>query len=871
MSLNRGDRLGHYEIIALLGRGGMGEVYRARDPRLARDVAIKILHSNVTGDPERRSRFELEARAAGGLSHPNVIAVFDIGSEDGAMYVVQELLEGETLRDRLQSGALQLRKALDYATQASKGLAAAHAKGIVHRDLKPENLFLTKDGRLKILDFGLAKLTETSAMAAHSTEVATQTIATQPGTVMGTVGYMSPEQVRGEAVDHRTDIFALGAVLFEMVTGRRAFQGASPADTISAILKEDPPDVSTINQSLPPALDRLVRHALEKNPGERFHSAQDFAWEMETLAALPSGSIPARGAGKRPRGLPLMAVGLAAAALVAGAFIGRTFWRSRGPDLAAYRLSILAGEQGGKAFPAWSPDGKTIAYSANVDGVVQIMTRSLDQPVPVQLTHSNTDCTSPFWSPDSARIFYLSGRNLFRIGAAGGTPEVEARDILAAHISPDGKALVVARRDASGASIWVQTPGSSAEGRKLAGISGSGAETPFLQFAPDGTSIGASEGIGSGNFVFWLISYPGGEVRRVTQALSTERFGGAMVFSWFPDNRHVVLSAALSRAGRDHLLVADVRDGKTKPLTPAFNDEAQPSLSPDGRRLAFTLLNSDSDLVEIPLDGAPVRTVLATSAPEHCAAWSPKGDQFVYSKEHNGADEVWLYNVREHWERPLVTPASFKDANTDRVSEARISPDGQRVVFSRVSGGKYSLWLTNVLGGVPVPMGIDGLVPVWSPDGEWIAYQTLERGQFGLAKVSAGGGKPIVLKPPAPPLTRTQWSPDSRWLTFHDNEGLKIVSADGSKTELLSAEEGWLAAAGFTRTGNEVVGLRRNENHHVIIEAIDIRTKRSRMIGDIGPQQGAHGFSLAPDGKSFLTTLELYRGDIAILEGYENP
>src|SRR5580704_6139411 len=286
--LTTGSKLGPYEIQSSLGAGGMGEVYRARDPRLGREVAIKILPASFSSDRDRLQRFEQEARAAAALNHPNILAIFDIGSENGAPYVVSELLEGETLRDRLRTGPLNSRRAIDFALQIVRGLAVAHEKGITHRDLKPENLFITNDGRVKILDFGLAKLTHPEAD--QSGDAPTQQIATDAGTVMGTVGYMSPEQVRGKPADPRSDIFAFGAILYEMLSGKRAFHGDSSADTMSAILKEEPADLSETNRNVSPALERIVRHCLEKNPAERFQSARDVAFNLEALSDISSSN-----------------------------------------------------------------------------------------------------------------------------------------------------------------------------------------------------------------------------------------------------------------------------------------------------------------------------------------------------------------------------------------------------------------------------------------------------------------------------------------------------------------------------------------------------------------------------------------------------
>src|ERR1700730_3816810 len=282
--------IAQYTIVSQLGEGGMGEVYRSRDTKLGRDVAIKVLPASLSENADRLNRFEQEAQAAGALNHPNILSIYHIGTHDGAPYIVSELLEGETLRERMAGGALPQRKAIDYGLQIAKGLAAAHEKGIIHRDVKPDNVFITDDGRVKILDFGFAKLTAIDGTQPQ-TEVPTRKVNTDPGTVMGTMGYMSPEQLKGQTVDHRSDIFSFGAILYEMLSGKRAFRGDSMAETMSAILREDPPDLSETNKTVSPALERVVRHCLEKNPAERFHSARDLAFAIESLSgsAISSG------------------------------------------------------------------------------------------------------------------------------------------------------------------------------------------------------------------------------------------------------------------------------------------------------------------------------------------------------------------------------------------------------------------------------------------------------------------------------------------------------------------------------------------------------------------------------------------------------
>ena len=316
VSLEAGSRLGPYEILARLGEGGMGEVYRARDARLRRDVAIKVLSGRFSSDPGRLRRLQQEAQAAGGLNHPNILTIYDIGTHESISYIVSELLEGETLREQLARGAVAPQKAIDQALQIASGLDAAHSRGIVHRDLKPENIFVTRDGRVKILDFGLAKLTEPFGAAEGPTNLPTLQGGTEPGVVLGTLGYMSPEQLRGQPTDSRSDIFSFGTILFEMLTGRHAFRCDTPADTITAILSKDPPDMTPASGTIAPALDRIVRHCLEKNAERRFRSAHDLAFHLETISGGVAAAAPA-GRTERTRARPVWKRGALAAAVVA--------------------------------------------------------------------------------------------------------------------------------------------------------------------------------------------------------------------------------------------------------------------------------------------------------------------------------------------------------------------------------------------------------------------------------------------------------------------------------------------------------------------------------------------------------------------------
>src|SRR5262245_52085753 len=374
MSIAPGRRLGPYEVVSSLGAGGMGEVYRARDTRLGRDVALKVLPAERANDPDRLRRFEQEARAVAALDHPHILALHDLGSENGLSYVVFELVEGQTLRQKLEQGALPLRKCVEWGVQICRGLAAAHTKGIVHRDLKPENVSVTADGRVKILDFGLAKLN--APVGPEDLPEARTRTATDVGMVVGTVGYMSPEQVRGQAVDARTDIFAVGAILYEMLTGRRAFQGATPADTLSAILHHDPPEMAPGSGTLPPGLEWVVRRCLEKDPDERLQSARDVALALEALSATSRPDTAPAASGRRRFVAVAGGGALALASGAAGFWAGRK--RGRDPLPTFRQLTFRRGTVDRARFTA---DGNTVVYSALWDGNPhEIFSTRLDSP-----------------------------------------------------------------------------------------------------------------------------------------------------------------------------------------------------------------------------------------------------------------------------------------------------------------------------------------------------------------------------------------------------------------------------------------------------------------------------------------------------------
>ena len=450
-----GDRIGRYEILEAIGAGGMGEVFRARDSKLDRDVALKVLPSRLAGDQDRLLRFEREAKAVAALSHPNILEIHDFAIDDGTAYAVTELLEGETLRQRLESGPLPIRKVSEVGAPIALGLAAAHDKGVVHRDLKPENIFLTRDGRVKILDFGLASL-QLSAAAANQTESPTVTRHTDPGTVLGTVGYMSPEQVRGEPVDGRSDVFSLGSILYEMTTGVRAFQRDTAAETMTAILREDPPEPDSSVSRVTPGLDRIVRHCLEKQPAERFQSARDLAFQLDSVSDA-SGVTPSADPGKTPvrrRWLSPAVIGLAlAAGAVAGA-LGAAAMLSR-PEPTEIELEKVTTRRGRVSSARFSADGRSVLYGASWDGQpVEIFTTSVANPLEWRpLGLENADLLSVSAKGELAislgRKFvagWETSGTLALVPQGGGAPRPLIENVLDAEWDPAGAELAVVRQ-----------------------------------------------------------------------------------------------------------------------------------------------------------------------------------------------------------------------------------------------------------------------------------------------------------------------------------------------------------------------------------------------------------------------------------------
>ncbi|HEY1252093.1 MAG TPA: serine/threonine-protein kinase [Thermoanaerobaculia bacterium] len=823
MTLAAGARLGPYEILAPLGAGGMGEVYRARDERLKRDVAIKVLPPTFSSDADRLRRFELEAQAAGGLNHPNITAVYDLGTHDGAPYVVQELLEGETLRAELAGGRFSPRKAIDYALQIAHGLSAAHDKGIVHRDLKPENVFVTKDGRVKILDFGLAKLTQVDAGSGPQTNLPTATAATEPGMVMGTLGYMSPEQIKGKPADPRSDIFSFGAILYEMLSGNRAFHADSAGETMAAILKEDPPDLSVTNQNISPGLERVVRHCIEKNPERRFHSAHDLAFDLEALSLSGAPATSSAGVSMAPRSRSKWMPIAAGLALLLGVALA-SFFAGRRTGPAGGVQNVQFAPLTYRTLPIFralfAPDGRTVVLSQAREGNrSELFTLSPNYPEPRPLGVPDSQLLSVSSKGEIAllaRARYIHHRvftgTLARMPLGGGAPREVLEGVRDADWSPDGEGLAIIRE-------------------------------------VDGKD---------------RLEYPIGKVLYATGGyLSDLRFSRA-------GDRIAFLEHPIRWDDRGGVAIVDLAGKKTS-LVGGFWGIEGVAWTSDGREILFSAG-----------PGYPSFEVHAvTPAGKHRIALPSAGGLTIFDVSREGR---WL-GARESLQYRIWCEAPGAKAQRDLSwldlsrGEA-LSRDGRTILFSEFSGaveGNYAVCIRGTDGSSVVRLG-EGAAQDLSPDGAWalavvptspnrvVLYPTgageprrLDGGdvqdyswgrffpdgkrvlacgaQLGHATrcyvLDVAGGKPRVFTPEG---TESGWvSPDGALVLVRGSRGeFQLYPASGGEPRGVSVLAADDLVAGWTADGRGVLTSNVSEVPGRLVR-IDLATGRRELVHPLAP------------------------------------
>ena len=824
MSLKPGVHLGNYEIAAAIGAGGMGEVYRAKDARLGREVAVKVLPEGFARDGERMRRFEQEARAVAALNHPNVLSVFDIGTEDGVPYLVSELLEGESLRDLMAKGPIASRKAVEYARQIADGLAAAHEKKIVHRDLKPENIFVTSGGRVKILDFGLAKM-PAAEVAASGADGATATIAavTSPGVVMGTTGYMAPEQVRGGAVDHRADIFSFGATLYEMLTGKRAFHGESSIETLNAILKEEPAEFDSEALHVSPGVERIVRHCLEKKPADRFQSARDLMFALSALSDA-SGAVKARPAAARGPGWKFAAVAVLAAVLGAGT----GYWAARRAE-PAERSEFSIAVSGEVNHLAISTDGKWLAFVSPgaADATPMVYVQRIGSIVSRPLQGSE-GASYPFWSPDDAYVAFFAKGKLRKAPLAGG----DVQTITAAGIAPPGgswgsKGVILYSLDAGGPLWRVNADGSgAAAATKMQNASESSHRWPIL--LPDGDHFlmfggNFSEIQDKANAIYLgSLSKPG--ITALVGARSSCGYADGRVY--YVDDGGALVAAALDLAsgklnGAPRVIAAKVakspstyygsfavaenstviygaenannhsqltwfdENGKETGKAGPVSVLANPGLSPDGKRVAYDSNDFKAGNVDVWIQDFErgVSRFTFNPAEEVAPVWSRDGSTIAYRTLATVAPRIQLKKASGlEADRTL---ALIGDASTDLMPTSWSADDREILCNFQTTSGAWQLVVVPVDGGKPRPFlsgpgnKMNGQI---SPDGKWATYTSDETGDWEIYATTypAGAGKWQVSRGGG---TEPRWRSDGKAIFYIGPRQVLaevIVSTEGS-------------------------------------------------------------------------------------------
>ncbi len=857
MALTSGTKLGPYEIQSPLGAGGMGEVYRARDTRLNREVAVKILPASFSADPERLQRFAQESRAAAALNHPNILSIYDIGEANGAPYVVSELLEGETLRDRLRTGPLSsTRKAIDYAQQIACGLAAAHEKGIVHRDLKPENLFITHDGRVKILDFGLAKFTRPEVNVAD--DAPTVQVATEAGTVLGTAGYMSPEQVRGKATDARSDIFSFGAILYEMLSGKRAFHGDSAADTMSAILKEDPPDLNETNRNISPALDRIVRHCLEKSLAERFQSARDVAFNLEALTDV---STSTRGG---VRGLPLeeekparkWLLPLLAAVLVAASWVGVYRYARRGVAGSTPTFHEITFRNGTIWEARFAPDGQSIVYGAAWDGR------------PLELFSTRYDSTdSRSMGLPSAQVLAISSKGemaislhptdvglsqmgtLARVPLAGGAPRETLEECFGADWTPDGQSLAV-----------IHSGGTAGSRNQLEFPVGNVIYEPngwlsHVRFSPDGALLAFADHVPNGDDGRVVITDTKGN-----RKASSSFYGSVQGVAWAPNGKEVWFSAIPGGAARS--IYAMDLSGKERLIYRAPGGLTLHDIS----RTGMVLLTADKSRIGIYAlpPGETHERALSWFDWSLVTDMSADGKTVVFSETGEAVGSNYSIYMRKTDGSPAV-----------RLGEGgygHLSPDGQWVLASVGAPEKLVLLPTGV--GEPRQLTdakVDSFSANWMPDGKAIVYSSSGPGHKPRTYLLAiQGGNPRPLTPEG--TTGSLVTPDGKFLLARDSNKQRwlypIAGGDPQKVnfEVKSGE----FLAGFFPDGTSV--RVRTTGIPAEIYRADLATGKRELWKEITPADPAGAQAIftthfSADGKSYAYSVHRVLSDLYVVDG----
>ncbi|HKA21160.1 MAG TPA: protein kinase [Blastocatellia bacterium] len=885
--LSIGQRIGQYKILSLLGKGGMGEVYLASDSKLGRKVALKLLPSSFTQDRDRARRFEQEARAASALNHPNILTIFDIEKVEGTHFIATEYIEGQTLRQQLEERKMGLSEALEVAIQVASALSAAHKAGIVHRDIKPENLMLRPDGYVKVLDFGLAKLAERQALSSDTDSTAFPGVQTDSGVLMGTAHYMSPEQARGLSIDHRTDIFSLGVVLYEMVTGHVPFAGQTPSHVIVAILEKEPAPLANYHLEAPAQLQRIINKALSKSREERYSTVEDFLIDLKQLRhEVESGARLERA--KDPERLnsghlvdrweitQKRLIWLAAFVVMIGIGGGVWLWfpwSALKPTLPPMNVVEFTNFQNGSGVPAFSPDGNQIAFvwAGEKNENRHIYTKMIDGGNPLQLTKGPATDISPAWSPDGRRIAFVrisDKLEIFTASALGG----EERRLITLDERPEAGYATNVSWSPDGKVIAFSDKPSALEPRSIFLLSLESLEkqrltTPpeqywgdiYTEFSPDGKSLTVNRFSTTVSSDLYVVPVAGGETRRLT--FDNANITGA---AWSEDGKEIVFAS--NRLGSiASLWKIAASGGSPERIAITGENSAGVVIARRGHRMAYgQCYNPNTNIHRIELQDSAIgadRPILAAGRknPSTCllcssrhdmdAKISPDGNRIVFQSDRSATMEIWVCNSDGSNPRQVT---SFGGPSS---GSPNWSPDGRQIAFDSVAKGDTDIYVIDAEGGKPRRISdetSDEVVPTWSHDGRWIYFGSNRNGGWQVWKIPTEGGKAVQ-------VTRygglcTAESPDGKSVYYSKfgSPGIYQVPVDGGDETLVIASN---ARRNWAVADDGIYFITQDTGGEAAIECFNLATRRVRNVAALGKiNLWLMALAVSPDRRWFLYT-----------------